>query len=690
VTDPDSGRDAGRTGSALGRRVGPRVNTSPANNASWLVAVGILAIVIPASDKVAANQVFFAAHGVSPVAWAVLLVIGVVLGWLVLTGLLMLLRRWLSPRAFDIVATALMLVVTWFLVGNALAITLLAGAPTLAPLVGLLVAGAITLVARRFAMGTILVVFAGIAAVVPLVGSVLGGGPDTTAQGFTFDEQANRPSILWVISDEMQGPVAMDAQGRVRAELPNLRALQDQATTYTHAYSAANYTDYAVPSQLSGISDVAAQGADRMQQVRASIGIIPGMASKYSVVMQSPIYSFDCDTADCASVGNGADVGVVERYWSFAKDTAAIAGRTALAAPFSSLFPSLDGKWRDFWSGGDEFGDNAEGNSVDKVIAGIDSVQKSAPSTPFFAFWHTIRTHAPWVVDREGKQIYPARVPVVEGAHMVGAEANQTYTTDDLKYLERRLYIDSAIDFDRQLGQLLDSLKASGAYDKMMIVVTADHGAAPTEHADRRVGDTLEQRWSEIAHVPLIVKAPGQSAPELVTAPRSTGQIAATVMRTAGATADDITLSPDLSQDLPSPPVFTTIAGGVMTPWVYSGIPETDPWRPEDLAPPNPQYPFAVGIDPTLLGAPVPDGWVPVTPDVRILPGESSQQLLVVERDPGTCSDQESAGLVSTNGTVIGSVLWEGPSGSTDGRTRGWAIVPKSDPAAYEFWCRPA
>jgi hypothetical protein len=126
----------------------------------------------------------------------------------------------------------------------------------------------------------------------------------------------------------------------------------------------------------------------------------------------------------------------------------------------------------------------------------------------------------------------------------------------------------------------------------------------------------------------------------------------------------------------------------VMTPWVYSGVPEADPWRPEDLTPPNPQYPFAVGIDPALLGAAVPDGWAPVTPDVRVLPGDSSQQLLVVERDPGTCSDQDTAGLVSTNGTVIGSVLWEGPSGSTDGRTRGWAIVPKSEPAAYEFWCR--
>ncbi len=97
------------------------------------------------------------------------------------------------------------------------------------------------------------------------------------------------------------------------------------------------------------------------------IGIVPGMSSEYSVVMESPIYSFDCDSTDCASVGSGSDVGIVERYVAFAKDTAAIAGRTALAPPFSELFPSLDGKWRDFWSGGDEFGDDAEADSVGAV-----------------------------------------------------------------------------------------------------------------------------------------------------------------------------------------------------------------------------------------------------------------------------------------------------------------------------------
>mgnify|MGYP000747598352 CR=1 FL=1 len=138
-------------------------------------------------------------------------------------------------------------------------------------------AAGITLLARRLAMGTILVVFAGIAAALPLVTSILTAAPDATASGFTFDKQSDRPSVLWVVSDELQFPLAFDQEGNVRPELPNLKELAAGATTYTTGYSAANYTDYAVPSMLSGISDAAGQGAQLgrqlVQLVRGRLGL---------------------------------------------------------------------------------------------------------------------------------------------------------------------------------------------------------------------------------------------------------------------------------------------------------------------------------------------------------------------------------------------------------------------------------
>ena len=666
-------------------RLGVRHNTSAYDSASWLLAAVVLAVVIPANDKIASNDVFFSAHDVSPMAWVVVLAVVLIALWLVLAGVLTLLNRKLKPTSYDIAASAIIFVIVWFFAGNALTQTLFQGVPALAPIAGLILAAAVTLIARRFTMGSPLFVFASLAAVVPVILAVFAGGAAQAATPIDFAPNPQRPSIVWVVSDELQYPLVFDGSGKIRPEFPNLTALQAESTTYTHAYAAANYTDYAVPAMLTGISDIAEQGPERMQEVRANIGIVPSLASEYSVVMESPLYRFECDTADCASVGSAAEGNFASRMLGFAADTAAIAGRTALARPFSDAFPSLDGKWRDFWSGGDEFGDNAEGNSVGKAIAGLRSAEQTAPNAPVFAFWHTIRTHAPWNVDREGKEIYPSRLPIVDDAHMVGSNKAGTYSTTELQSIERRLYANSAIDFDRQLGQLVAELKATGRYDNTIIVVTADHGAGITVEADRRFGDTLEQRWTEVAHVPLLVKDPNQTEPATVVAPRSTGQIARTVLNTAGATPPaDMADSPDLSTDLPNGPVFATVGGGIMTPWVYRGAPEPDPWLEQDLTPVNLDYPFAIGIDDALLGQPVPSGWVSVeTESIDAIPGESTQQLVVITRVPGTCDPAVTTGLVSAGGVVTGSVLWQ--SSNSNAPDRGWAIVPKAD--SYTFWC---
>ena len=183
-----------------------------------------------------------------------------------------------------------------------------------------------------------------------------------------------------------------------------------------------------------------------------------------------------------------------------------------------------------------------------------------------------------------------------------------------------------------------------------------------------------------------MVKDPNQVEPATVVAPRSTGQIASSVLTAAGATpSPELALSPDLSKELPRGPVFATVGGGVMTPWVYEGVDEPDPWLAEDLTPPSPDHPFAIGIDQALLGGLVPARWQQVeTAAVDAMEGESPQQLVVVQRQPGGCDPSVTTGLVSANGVVTGSVLWQ--SASSNAPDRGWAIVPKAE--SHEFWCR--
>jgi len=652
------------------------------------MALLALSVLIPTIEAVADNEAFFAAHGVGVVAWLLVILLIVAAAWMALVGLAALALR-LPPRAADAVLTAATFAIAWFAVGNALARTLPTGLAVLGWPIGAVAGAAVALAARRWRAGRVLLGCAVAASVLPGVTAAFASG-SVPRPTLAFDVGAPHPNIAWIISDELQYPLVLDAQGKVRPEFVNLASLQQDSTTYTKSYATANYTDFAVPAMMNGVADVSA--VEDTNRMRASLGFIPGLASKYAIVMQSPIYSFACDDPSCVTADQMIQAdreSAASRVGAIVADTAAVAGRT-LAPPYADLFPSLDGKWRDFWAGGDEFGSSAPGNTVDAVIAKWRAASKAG--TPTFTFWHSIRTHAPWAVDRAGKDIYPPRLPVVDGAHMVGTDRRGLMRSTELGSMERRLYANAAFDFDRQLGQFIDALKAAGTYDQTMIVLTADHGAGITYSGDRRMGDNLQQRWTEVAHVPLMVKAPGQTSPRIVTEPRSNGQIARTIVEQAGAApGPDLPLAPALDTHLPTPPVFSTVAGGKATPWTYEGRPQPDPWAADDLAPPDPQHPFAIGIDLRLLGRPLPAGYIPSQAEVESLPGQSDQVLLVARGRAPQCDDQASVGLVTAGGTtgqeaVIGSVLWEDRD-RQDGRW-GWAIVPKAAAGDYSTWCQ--
>lgn len=663
--------------------LGKRVNTSPANAASWLIALVILLVAIPANDKIGRNWFFFVAHGLSPVVWVVELLVLVALTWLLVWAVLTIVRRRATARGYDIVVSAVTFVVVWFLAGNALSLSVFANLAWLGPIIGLLAAAVVTWLARRFAMGTALLVVSAVAAAVPVASTAL---QEHTSPIIPYAyASASRPNVVWVVSDELPYYLTSTKDGTVRDFMPNLKELQSQATTYTRAYGLANFTDYAVPSMLTGVTDVASIEPDRMREIRANVGIVPGFSGEYSIVFESPMFGFGCENEACARAGANPEAGSVQRLWDFTRDVVAISARTVLAAPFVDAFPSLEGKWRDFWEGGDEFGADAKVDTVGKVINGITTSVERNPDMPFFAFWHSIRTHGPYPLDRQGRLIFPARVPIVPDGHMVGSRKNETKATDELIAMDRRLNVNVAIAMDRQLGELMDTLKRLGVYDNTMVVFTADHGAAATKVRTRRIGDTDVQRWSEIAHVPLIVKEAGQVEPRIVTEPRTTGQIARTVLEQTGAKIPEgVAPAAGLSTTLrPEDLAFAAVTVKGPSRWPFRDIAEVDPWRPEDLDPPDPAHPFAIGIDLSLLDKPVPPGAKQQPAELTVMSGDSEQRLIVAERDGPACG-AHSVGLVSggTPETVIGSVLWEGDEGS-----RGWAIVPAAD--RYRLWCVP-
>ena len=90
---------------------------------------------------------------------------------------------------------------------------------------------------------------------------------------------------------------------------------------------------------------------------------------------------------------------------------------------------------------------------------------------------------------------------------------------------------------DRLVGDLLTRLRSTGAYDDALVIITADHGASHREGRLRRQPRPAQQNLSDIMHVPLFIKLPGQQHGEVVDRIVETVDIFPTILDVIGAKA---------------------------------------------------------------------------------------------------------------------------------------------------------
>lgn len=109
--------------------------------------------------------------------------------------------------------------------------------------------------------------------------------------------------------------------------------------------------------------------------------------------------------------------------------------------------------------------------------------------------------------------------------------AKRDLTADELEYM-RDLYRGEVSYLDHWIGRLLDGLRASGALDNTLVVLTSDHGEEFLEHGGFKHGHSL---YEELVAVPLIVARPGgHSAGTVVDSPVTLLDLAPTVRDVAG------------------------------------------------------------------------------------------------------------------------------------------------------------
>ncbi|MFZ2492550.1 MAG: sulfatase-like hydrolase/transferase, partial [Thermoanaerobaculia bacterium] len=121
---------------------------------------------------------------------------------------------------------------------------------------------------------------------------------------------------------------------------------------------------------------------------------------------------------------------------------------------------------------------------------------------PFFYFLHLFEPHTPY------------------------APPERFATSTSNPYDGEIAYVDAI------LGELLNQLKASGVYDRSLIVLLSDHGEGLGDHGEEEHGIFL---YREALHVPLIVKLPGSdSAGATIETPAGLTDVFPTIMSLTG------------------------------------------------------------------------------------------------------------------------------------------------------------
>src|SRR5215213_203251 len=303
--------------------------------------------------------------------------------------------------------------------------------------------------------------------------------------------------------------IAAEAHASVdRVRYPNFAALAARSTWYRRTLAVSGETTHAVPAILTGRNPRGGElpfFSDHPQNLFTLLG------RAYRLDVVEPVTSL-CPATLCPAPRRED---FVARQRALLSDVGVAYLHVVLPDGLRDRLPSITGTWADFHGGAvsDARRGSAHGVATlvladalrdlrlrDAQFRAFAASLRSRPR-PTLAFIHSILPHHPWRYLPSGRQYADATlIPGLE---------DDVWTSDaalvEQSYARHLLQVAFV---DRLLGEFLGRLRAIGAYDRSLVVVTADHGVAfrPGEHRrEVRPGNV-----AELGLVPLFVKAPGQ------------------------------------------------------------------------------------------------------------------------------------------------------------------------------------
>jgi hypothetical protein len=466
-----------------------------------LLALVAMGVAQPIFDVVSNSPEFFAARGTARatvVAATLSMCLGIPLGLLAIERAIRTLSR-RAGAAFLGLAIAVLtsaIVMPWLRRGDVLR------SPWEAPiavLVGLGVALAYgrSRVVRQFftALAPAAVIVPGMFLLEPGVRQTFRPA-ESTATALTIERT---PPIVFVIFDELPLNSLLDAGGNIDSgRYPHFAALAREAYWFRNASTVSSLTSYAVPAVLSGRYPMTSEALPTLQFY--PVNLFTTLAPHYDILASLRFQQL-CPPRLCESATPADPLSSL--LW----DLGLVWLHIVLPPAFTETLPPVDTDWAEFG----EAPAAAKRHALDGRRGVFAAFLESIDGRPArLQFIHSMLPHLPLEYVPSGRRYRgPDRQPRLEGGQRLFERASPAYA-DALH--QRHL---AQVGFvDRLVGDLIRRLRDVQAYDEALVIITADHGSSYREGRARRVPQ--EHNLSDIIHVPLFIKLPGQRHGEVV------------------------------------------------------------------------------------------------------------------------------------------------------------------------------
>lgn len=326
------------------------------------------------------------------------------------------------------------------------------------------------------------------------------------AEAMTVAVEARTPVVVLVF-DELTTAALMDSDGRVDAQRwPNFAALARNSTWFRSATTIDPHTEHAVPAILDGKlpnPSLLPIFADHPENLFTFLG------GSYRLKVVEALTHM-CPPSLChKTTTEGFDPNANDETGSIVSDAAIVYLHLVLPNPYASDLPPISNTWGNF--GGHEQTDEETARSAGEPTATVPACARNicqftsliaADRKPTLYYVHAILPHVPWRYLPSGKH-YAGNTRVIPGVE------NGYWTTDRwLTIQAQQRYLLQLGYTDQALGIILQRLRATGIYDRALMIVTSDHGETFLPGEPRR--NVTKANFADIGFIPLFVKLPGQ------------------------------------------------------------------------------------------------------------------------------------------------------------------------------------